>query len=105
MTVSSGEPRTLMIYRDEYGCLTVSPPNVHAKPGDELVFYAFGVDAHVDLRPTKQQWNPIDFDVYGQQSGVSVGVPDIPKGVYRYSITSNGDRARGDSDPKIIIPR
>ena len=96
--------RELLIFRDEHGSLTVSCPNVHANRGDDLVFYAANLTAHVDLSPTGKKWDPMEFDVGASDEG-RVTVPQIPKGAYRYSITSNGDRARGSSDPKIIIPR
>jgi hypothetical protein len=95
----------LMIYRDEHGCLTVSPSNVHADPGDELVFRAFRVKATVNFTDPPGKWKPSTLSVArGNKRGSSVVVPGLDMGVYAYSITSNGNRARGNSDPKIIIP-
>jgi hypothetical protein len=101
----------LMIYRDEHGCLTVSPSPAHADPGDKLVFRAFGVTATVNFTNPPGtnppgQWKPSTLSVKrGNNKGASVIVPKLPMGVYAYSITWSGKCARGNSDPKIIIPR
>jgi hypothetical protein len=102
----------LMIYRDEHGCLKVSPSNVHANAGDTLCFRAprktskmpFGLDN--PARVAVPDWNVEIVVTPGDRNGSSQVLPDEDLwGVFAYSITSNGDCARGNSDPKIIIPR
>jgi hypothetical protein len=101
----------LMIYRDEHGCLRVSPSNVHADAGDTLCFRApiapdmpFGLDNPADI--TVPTWSVKIVVMPGDRRGSSLVIPDNSLwGVFAYSITSNGGRARANSDPKIIIPR